>query len=336
MRRNLLQIMFVGLLIISARFALGQSSSSKLWTLPQARVRVHALDEFRNSLPGASVRLVFCEPTNNTAIVYEEGLTGQDGIFSAQGYTDHVPGSSCQKSGYYLGWFAISPFTNAVENRWQPWDAIYTSVLRKIENPTPMYAKQAFVKVPALGKSCGYDLMVGDWVSPWGKGFVSDFVFMMSNDYTNFNHYNASMKISFSNPLDGIQAADLPKEYAQSEFIWPRQSPETGYVGAYQQEFGLPNKGFQIPNAPQIRFGEDIKAQKFYFRVRTVEKDGKIVSALYGKLSQGFEMGAENPNAVKVRICYYLNPKPLDRNMEFDIKRNLFSKIDRLETPRRP
>ena len=32
-------------------------------------------------------------------------------------------------------------------------------------------------KIPVTNTPCGYDLMVGDWVVPYGKGKIGDFVF---------------------------------------------------------------------------------------------------------------------------------------------------------------
>ena len=51
---------------------------------------------------------------------------------------------------------------------------------------------------------------------------------------------------------------------------------------------GLPDKFFQIPGGRKIRTIEGVEALKYYFRVRTVEKNRQIVSALYGKLSKVF------------------------------------------------
>jgi hypothetical protein len=101
-------------------------------------------------------------------------------------------------------------------------------------------------------------------------------------------------------------------------------------------EFGFPGKGFRVPDLPKVRSIEEVEALKYYFRVRTVVQEGQIVSALYGKLSQGFFIGATNPTNTNVRTCYYLNPTPLDRNMEFDLKQNLFKNLKPGEQPRRP
>ena len=80
----------------------------------------------------------------------------------------------------------------------------------------------------------------------------------------------------------------------------------------------------------------NIEKQKFYFRVRTIEKDGKLVSAFYGKLSAGLEMLIPNQQEVRIVLNYFLNPTPLDRNMEFDLKQNLFKNLKFDEQPRKP
>lgn len=52
--------------------------------------------------------------------------------------------------------------------------------------------------------------------------------------------------------------------------------------------------------------------------MRTQTQDGKIVSALYGEISGNIEFGDNG----EMQFAYYVNPKPLSRNMEFALKRN--------------
>ncbi len=166
--------------------------------------------------------------------------------------------------------------------------------------------------------------MEGDWVAPRGKGKISDFIFTAQSAFTNLQQQHVILNLSFSNPLDGIQLTELPKEFGNSFFKWPRQAPDNGYQPTWMQER---DKTYRI---------QKLEQQKFFFRVRTLEKDGKIVSAFYGKLSEGFQVGADSPTVCKFRLCYYLNPRPLDRNMEFDLKQNLFKNLPQNEQPRRP
>jgi hypothetical protein len=321
-------ITFTAVVFVSALNTFCQSASAGQHIWPLARVNLRVIDETGTPIPDVRTEIAFCSATNHSEGVPVTGLTATNGVFVAQGHSYGTLGSRLKKDGYYLGWGNVPDFKIPKDGRWQPWDATYTTVLRKIENPVPVYAEWgARISVPEVGKPCGYDLMEGDWVSPWGKGKVPDFVFTMHNTYSNYLNYEVTMELGFSNPLDGIQKTELPKEYGQSEFQWPRLAPETGYQPSWRQEFGIPHKQYRV---------QDIEKQKFFFRVRTVERDGKIVSALYGKLWEGFHIGATSPQQCIVRISYYLNPAPLDRNMEFDLQRNLLKKIGQFEEPRRP
>ena len=63
------------------------------------------------------------------------------------------------------------------------------------------------------------------------------------------------------------------------------------------------------------------KDRNFYFRVRTVtDKDGKIISAHYGKIYGDFPS-----------FIHYFNGTANDRNLEFDIGRNLLGNLKRSE-----
>ncbi len=60
------------------------------------------------------------------------------------------------------------------------------------------------------------------------------------------------------------------------------------------------------------------------------------MSALYGKMKGGFYISPDASNHGFIEFTYYLNPTPLDRNMEWDPKRNLFTGLSFEETPRDP
>jgi hypothetical protein len=64
----------------------------------------------------------------------------------------------------------------------------------------------------------------------------------------------------------------------------------------------------------------------YFYRVRAVKQDGKIVSARYGKMGNiNFDV-INSPTAI-INFTYYLNPEPNSRNMEFDPKRDLFKNL---------
>jgi hypothetical protein len=67
------------------------------------------------------------------------------------------------------------------------------------------------------------------------------------------------------------------------------------------------------------------KDKRYYFRTRTKVVNGKIVSGLYGKIRDQIRIDPKKKGGFcAVEFTYYLNPTPLDRNMEFDRKKNLF------------
>jgi hypothetical protein len=84
-----------------------------------------------------------------------------------------------------------------------------------------------------------------------------------------------------------------------------------------------------------FKFGNN-KWEGYFFRVRTVEQDGKIVSARYGKIRGGIEVDPRWSSTCSVTLTYYFNPTPNDRNLEWDMKKNLFGGLTDMETPREP
>jgi len=310
-----------------ALVALGVVAADKLFTLPLAKLTIRVVDEQHIPIQGARVNLTFMDPVTRKGVPIS-GLTDASGHFTGEGGSDSNLGGTVQKNGYYSGGFPFEPFRDAKEGRWQPWNPTYVSVLRKIEKPVPLYGKAALTEIPKTNNPCGYDLEAGDWVAPYGKGKTSDFIMTLKREYENRDKFNVSVVINFSNPLDGIQEIKLPEEWRCCEFKWPHLAPDTGYQTSLTTRLGsVPGKGFNDTAS------ED---QTYFFRVRTVEKDGKIVSALYGKISEGIRLDPMNSKTCLVKLVYYLNPTPLDRNMEFDLKHNLLTNIGQFEGLREP
>ena len=275
------------------------------------------------------MKFVFAESNNTTAIVKVQGVTKNDGIYSGEGYSDGSYGADITKNGYYRNGLGAPSLDGVVNNQWQPWNPTVKVVLRKIEKPVAMYARSfRELTIPEIQKPCGFDLEAGDWIAPYGKGKVADFIMTLKREYENRDKFNVSVVINFSNPLDGIQEVKLPKEWQCSEFEWPRLAPETGYQPELSAQFGTePGKGFLDTASDN---------QAYFFRVRTVEQNGKIVSALYGKIKGGISLEGRETKTCSVAFTYYLNPTSLDRNMKFDLKRNLFTNLPNLEQPRLP
>ncbi len=120
-------------------------------------------------------------------------------------------------SGFYSSG-GVYKFQNSVNGQWQPSNPTVEIKLRPILHPVPMYAKQSGnLSIPEIGKPVGYDLMVGDLVTPHGKGLKSDLVFTLerktdktvkTDDYykRDVKLFDATLTVSFSGPDDGVQA----------------------------------------------------------------------------------------------------------------------------------
>ena len=231
------------------------------------------------------------------------------------------------KEGYYRSYmhYYLTDGTGPKieDGYWQPNPIQETVVLKRVRNPVPMYVKAVNEKVPVYGQAVGYDLMAGDWVAPYGKGSVADFIFNVTGEYNSYDDRATRMTVTFSNAKDGIQSfKSLPlhnEEPLGSAFWSGYEAPVDGYESVYEYERILKYEKAGRKNAsPRIDLN-------FYFRVRAqVDGNGNVETAIYGKIYRDFFCYYDHfKNEIKVQFWYYLNPDGT-RNMEADTKKNLF------------
>lgn len=169
--------------------------------------------------------------------------------------------------------------------------------------------------MPKENESIGFDLMVGDWVAPYGAGKTADVLFTVHRKITSPRQFDADLKLTFPNNGDGVVVVP-PAPDTGSPLVMPRSAAEAEYQSALSWSY----HNFTETSEP---------ASGFFLRVRTVLDDnGNVKSALYGKI-QGdvrFYVGSKAPLA-GIGFNYYLNPTPNDRNVEFDPKQNLFKNL---------
>jgi hypothetical protein len=296
---------------------LNNSAFAQVPTLPeqfgphQWTANVKVIDEGGNPIAGASVAFQYSIPAESNSggqtFGEVEGITDANGTCSAS-HTDSSHGLSVavEKSGYYSSQMGYQFYFD--DKRRNP---TFTAILKAVGRPIPMYAKSVTsVRFPVLNKAVGYDLMAGDWVAPYGKGINTDFLFSE-------NHADAksgyTFTVSFPNNGDGIQEFDAPAllqdaTMGQSDLRSLHEAPAGGYQSQYIQTQG-----------PDVN-------RNHYFRVRTVlDSNGDVKSALYGKIYGDF-----------MQFCYYLNPTPNDRNVEFDPKHNLLGGLKSFEEVKNP
>jgi hypothetical protein len=310
-------------------------ATRRLTMLPKVRITAKVVDEMGNPISGALVKFVFGESHDAKAIVKVEGLTAEGGLFTGEGYSDGSYGASITKEGFYLSGLGAAPVSEIVDGRWHPWDATYTTTLRPIETPVPLYAKRVQTAVPVLDQPCGYDLEKGDWVAPHGKGVHPDITFKALRDYKDWFSFTVEAVVTFAQPLDGLVRMKSPTYARNSVFRWERSAPESGYAASHTIRFV--NRDPRSGKKPEQTFDMTKEYEQGYFvRLRTQEQNGRIVAANYGKITGDIGIDPRDTKTCMILFTYYLNPTSLDRNMEWDPKRNLLPGLSWEETPRDP
>jgi len=84
-----------------------------------------------------------------------------------------------------------------------------------------MYVKKSILSVAGSrknGEQFGYDLMVGDFVSPHGKGKINDLLITHEGSRKDIWNYTHKIIIQFSNPDDGLIPFFIDKKFKESDF----------------------------------------------------------------------------------------------------------------------
>jgi len=299
---------------------------SRAFDYPEAKVTVKVVDELSNPIENVDVLIGFQKPKRNEqgAIeIAERGVTGVDGVFSSSRKTGSHIAYSAEKKGYYKS-RGDYHFTTSTNGRWQPWNSEFKLVLRKIENPAPMYARDShmnLIKLPVVNKTVGFDLLKYDWLAPYGKGSHADINFKYTGAYKKEDEFYEKLEVTFTNKFDGIQLIKEDRKMG-SMLKLPRKAPETGYKGS------LVRTRSRTPGNSLIEDAE--QNNNYIFRVRSEEKDGKFIRAMYGKIHGDILFDTDASNKATIIFKYYLNPD-YTRNLEYDPKQNLFKDLKSIE-----
>lgn len=253
-----------------------------------------------------------------------EAQIGKEGLAVVSGFSrgGAFTYAAYPEGRYYSGGAGTHRFNEVKNGRWEPWNPQLEIIVPRILNPIPLHARRVGIgpnlEFPTTGP-VGFDLIVSDWVAPHGKGKKADFLFTHKVNLAAANMdapFDSVFTLTFANPGDGIQSR--PAKSAMRLLELPREAPAEGYEAKLERRISWAGKG----TPPQLGVRED---QNYFFRVRTVlDPNGKVISALYGKIYGDLHLMAPPASHGMARFTYYLNPTPLDRNLEFDPNRNLF------------
>ncbi|MGH7991465.1 MAG: carboxypeptidase-like regulatory domain-containing protein, partial [Limisphaerales bacterium] len=254
---------------------------------PEWKATVKVLDESGQPIGNADVSIwYYVTPTNGAseASARTTGKTDANGVFNASGRGNSATFDFvAKKEGYYkttMGYELGAPY------QYDPvkWSPNMTLVLKKIENPIPMYAKwvdsepSAFKKngrPPVnFNKSIGYDLIAGDWAAPFGKGIDTNILFTEEFNRQSITDFDYTLTVTFPNG-GGIQKFESPALVQDaSEGASDLRSPHEAPAGGYQNSLTLENyhhpDGADMPDSGQSR--------SYFIRITTP------TGTLYGKI----------------------------------------------------
>jgi hypothetical protein len=268
-------------------------------------VYVRVVDEDLKAISDAEVSIGY----------YGPGITANTDTNGMIKYRDKANGilaCNVKKTGYY-------------PTRGELWDGpssagdtpptnMYTIILKKITDPVPMIDKERVVaKYFWFEKPVGFDFEIGDWVAPFGKGRIADFIVNGRSRGHSFLDYECYVTISTTNSGDGFMEpppAPLGTTFLGSELASPASAPATGYqtnINMFARR--LPGKSGE--GWPPSRLS-------CVFRVRTQKDEtGRIVRSNYGYIYDGFGIGgAVKEPYISLVFGYYFNPNPTSRSLE--------------------
>ena len=256
--------------------------------------------------------------------------TGQSNCGQGGCYVKNPP------DGYYhpaLGW--KNKFTSKnLFGVWQPDNLVATICLQRVEHPIPLCVKNVRPKVApetfdGTNAVLRYDLVLGDWLPPEGKGERADLEIrtkLTVNEVLQVGRRRKKVFFEFRNEIEftGEGNGFCAEMTVPTMGIKLRSAPEVGYGKTIVNRFGVKRK-IVGPNVNEAEYSDANPNRCYYFRIRSRFDDkGNLVEAYYGKVYGDFNFHGDWYLGFQgFDFLYYLNPKSLDRNLEWDMKTNL-------------
>ena len=253
-----------------------------------------------------------------------KGLSNKDGLFRTWRHLQNIPSLSfCMtKTGYYKA-------RGKMEHLLDDEGKIGCAAIKKRNAPIPLFVKKigAYAYEEStedlFSKGDGvlrFDFMKGEWLPPVGNGETADVEFRrlphedlgegVNGAGVKGRSYRDSMSVKFLGEGNGL----VEMRIRPDDELKIRTSPKEGFS---QDLVCWHTIGKDLQ--PIDSFNKD---RCFCFRIRTRKNDkGEIVEAYYGKIYgdiQMLAMASPYVPVASVRMLYYLNPKNLDRNLEWN------------------
>lgn len=297
-------------------FLLIHLTSGAVTPFPEAMVTVQVVTEEKAPIPGATVTVAFLDPSKSTVGHLEElpakRVTDANGEMSASGAAPQDLTVTAAAKGYYAT-AATDRFYGYTDGKWQPWNPTRVVVLKQVVNPIPLYVRKVDTTFPAFGQALGFDLKEGDWLEPHGRGKIADMELTIRRQSEQDD--DPTLTINFAKGGNGLFTWREDRE-TRSELKMPRSAPESQYANSIRFERWNPLDKPRMRGRPS--------GASYFFRIRGKDKaEVPPDEALYGKIDGDIRFAVSGQNPATLRFTYYLNPTPGDRNLEFDVTKNL-------------
>ncbi len=259
----------------------------------------------------------YTNTTDNTGVAHVS-FRCHTAIFSCYVMSDNhyleknLRGCFLARPNKFLGMTILNPHTN-----------MNFVVARKI-NPIPMYTySEKDVKIPLTGENWGFDLQVGDWVEPYGKGTAADFRFNYRWEELE-EVLDLTGAMIFSDPGSGAYRLKKGSVTAMQSVYKANESwPFKQRIEYYDRPDFL---------SPGKRAIKELLEDDEYLVLRTrVKRDaqGQIISANYSKIYGPIRF---KRGWIRFKQTSF-NPTPNDTNLEYDTSRNLTRRGKGLGSP---
>ena len=254
------------------------------------------------------------------------GLTDENGEIHFERNCAGDFNFSVTKEGFYKTrlryWFFKNGYNCVKDGRWIPWNPTVEITLKEKLEPIPLYTKTV-EKVFPKEETVSFDCLRGDFIVPWGKGEHPDFSLKYESvrplvragmKYPDFSCFTNNLVLSGAEGGGFI----MKQKDSFSQFVADYEAPEDGYVSVLDYETKRTTDKIFVDK--KLGGGEYL-----FFKSRVSQTTGGKETAYYGKIYQFvFGESLKETNNATLKISYYLNPTPNDRNLEFDGKNNLF------------
>ena len=291
----------------------------------QAKIVLRCIDQYGQTVSNVTVSSGVTLDGNPETTVQIKGETDKDGCFAVEGRSNGELGYYCIKKGFYDTWEVkqLSKFSNVyVSNgRWEPYGLTNTVVLKRKVDPVAMYAADRgrnYTLIPQAGEPLGFDLTVGDWVSPHGRGKARDFDVTYIRDGEGRAFTSQELILSVRDPFAGFKKVSCD---TYSAFKSPYRA-NTNAV--YEKEIRF---SFKRPGGTGGYIDGQMKADEcIVLRTRTrLDEDGRLIGAHYGKIYGPLRFGVSLEAPGEMKILHYFNPNENDPNLEADTTKNLLN-----------